>query len=794
VRAPAASEGDESSSERGTLTATHWGNYRVRVRPDGELVVRPADGDAFPSAIGRNLAATRDPGCRIARPMVRQSYLRHGRRSDGAGRGREPFVPVRWEDAWDLAADALGDVRKRRGDAAVYGSSYGWSSAGRFHHAQSQIHRFLRQGGGYTDAVNDYSAGAAAVIVPHITGMPFYPACFEAPPARDIAAHCKLVVCFGGSGLKNNQASPGGLGNHKAVTHLQSLRAAGVHFVNVSAIRDDAAELLEAEWLPCRPNSDVALMLGLAHSLIEANAHDRVFLDRYCHGFEQFADYVLGKSDGQPKDAHWAAEITTVPAARIRALALRMARERTIIGLSLSLQRGEHGEQPYWAATTLAAMLGYMGLPGGGIIYGHNTLNMSFKDRKRLNFPVASLPPGANPVSAFIPVARLTDMLERPGQPFDYNGQRLTYPDIALIYWAGGNPFHHHQDLNRLSRAWARPETVIVNEMYWTATARRADIVFPTATPLERNDFAGGASDTWLTPMRQVIAPFGESKTDYEIFTGIATRLGYAERFTEGRDEMAWVRHLYQTTVSNASRAGVKLPDFETFWAGESLDLGPQLSDNEFVFEAFRRDPIAHPLKTPSGRIELYSERIASFGYEDCRGHASWFEKSEWQREGGRYPLHLISSQPATRLHSQLDHGELSRERKIKGREPVRINPQDAAARRIAAGDIIRIFNDRGSTLAAAILSDDILPGVIQLPTGAWFDSQSIGDQELEVHGNPNAVTRDAGTSRLAQGTSAHSCVCDVVRYDGPLPELTVFRPPPMASASTAHPPSDTPR
>ena len=201
-------------------------------------------------------------------------------------------------------------------------------------------------------------------------------------------------------------------------------------------------------------------------------------------------------------------------------------------------------------------MLGHFGSPGSGIIYGYGVFNSSFKERKRLTFSVGNLPQGINPVPDYIPVARLTDMLERPGESFDYNGRRLTYPDIGLIYWAGGNPFHHHQDLNRLNRAWAKPETVIVNEMYWTATARRADIVFPIATPLERNDFAASSFDVWITPMRRIVPPLDEARTDYEVFSGLAHRLGYGERFTEGRDEIQWVRHLFEITANNAARAG----------------------------------------------------------------------------------------------------------------------------------------------------------------------------------------------------------------------------------------------
>lgn len=761
-----------------SLTATHWGNFYIGLDPQGELDVVPSITDLSPSPLGRNLRATRDRDSRVLTPVVREGYLRRGKNSDGAGRGREPFVAVSWDQALDLAAEAIRDVRTRRGDSAIYGSSYGWSSAGRFHHAQSQIHRFLRMGGGYTDSVNDYSAGAGLVITPHITGMHLYAASGEAPSARDIADHCKLILCFGGLGLKNNQVSPGGLGNHGAEQHLRILKQAGVHFVNISAIRDDAADFLDAEWLPCRPNSDVALMLGLAHTLLVSDLHDADFLARYCHGFEQVADYLLGRQDGCPKDADWAAKLTAVPAARIRELALRLSRERSIIGLSLSVQRGEHGEQTYWAGTTLAAMLGHIGRPGCGIVYGYGVFNSSFKERKRLTFQVGALPQGVNPVSDYIPVARLTDMLERPGGQFDYNGQRLTYPDIGLIYWAGGNPFHHHQDLNRLNRAWAKPETIIVHEMYWTATARRADIVFPVATPLERNDYAASSFDAFITPMHRIVPPMGEARTDYEVFTALSQRLGFAERFTEGRDEMQWVRHLYEVTASNAARANVTLPDFDTFWRGDTIDLRSQLPDLVSAFEAFRADPDANPLKTPSGRLQLYSDKIASFRYDDCVGHAAWYDKTEWLGAADRYPLHLISNQPPVRLHSQLDHGAVSRERKVRGREPVRMNPADAKVRGISDGDIVRLFNDRGSLLAGASLSDEVMPGVVQLSTGAWFDSQRFDGTDLDVHGNPNTLTRDVGTSRLAQGTTAHSCLCDAERFDGPLPDIRVYAQP----------------
>ena len=128
----------------------------------------------------------------------------------------------------------------------------------------------------------------------------------------------------------------------------------------------------------------------------------------------------------------------------------------------------------------------------------------------------------------------------------------------------------------------------------------------------------------------------------------------------------------------------------------------------------------------------------------------------------------LIANQPATRLHSQLDFGAYSQSKKIAGREVVRLNPADAARRGIADGDIVRLFNDRGACLAAAAVTDDVMPGVLQLSTGAWYDPEpGAAEQPLCVHGNPNVLTRDVGTSRLAQGCCGQVTVVECEKYSG---------------------------
>jgi biotin/methionine sulfoxide reductase len=275
----------------------------------------------------------------------------------------------------------------------------------------------------------------------------------------------------------------------------------------------------------------------------------------------------------------------------------------------------------------------------------------------------------------------------------------------------------------------------------------------------------------------------GEARNDRDIFAGLAERLGFAETYTEGRDEMAWLRHLYDVARQRAAQHDLTWPDFESFWATGHVAV-PEPTEPQILFRAFREDPETNPLKTPSGRIEIGSATVAGFGYDDCPGQPTWLEPEEWlgAEKASRYPLHMLSSQPTTRLHSQMDQGPVSRADKIRGREAMLIAPADAEARGIADGDVVRVFNDRGQVLAGARVSDGIRPGVIHLPTGAWYDPVEPGSgRSLDKHGNPNVLTQDKGTSKLGQGPSAQSALVEVERWDGELPEITAFAPPPTA-------------
>jgi biotin/methionine sulfoxide reductase len=755
---------------------SHWGVFSARMRK-GELEVRPYAGDPDPNAVIQNFPAALRHRARIAQPMVRRGWLEKGPGADRR-RGSDQYVPLSWESALDLLGTELKRVRDDHGLDAIFGGSYGWASAGRFHHAQSQLHRFLNTAvGGYVRSVNSYSSGASSVLVPHIIGD------YEDLVKRNvsweqIADHSEIVVAFGGMALKNSMVAGGSISKHVERGAMQRAHERGCEFVLVSPLRGDLPQEAGATWLACIPGTDTALMMGLVHTLVVNGLHDRAFLDRYTAGWPQFEGYLRGEHDGQPKDAIWAAGITGIAAEEIVALAKRLHGRRALIVVAHALQRAKHGEQPVWMGMVLAAALGQIGLPGGG--YGYALGAIAYYGRRYNAVPVPTFPQGRNPVRDFIPVARIADMLLKPGEQYRYNGETRTYPAIKLVYWAGGNPFHHHQNLNRLRRAFAQLDTLVVHELAWTATARHADFVLPCTMTLERADIGGSSNDPLLVPMHPVAAPYGEARDDYAIFSDLAERLGARERFTEGRTVREWLEHLYEPTRVALAAEGLPAPSFAQFWESGGYAL-PQLPDDGGRLRAFRNDPVASPLPTPTGKLEIASETIAGFGEADCPGHPAWLGPVNLPSPAA--PIVLIANQPRTRLHSQLDFGGHSSEAKHRGREVASMHPDDAAARGIADGDIARLWNERGACLAAVRITDEIRQGVIQLPTGAWYDPVDPEEENpLCVHGNPNVLTDDIGTSALAQGCTGQLTTVQVERFEGNLPPIQAFDPPESAS------------
>ena len=747
----------------------HWGAFSAIVENEKLLRCEPFFADQDPSPMLNTIPELVYSDKRIRQPMVRRSWLKSRENSDRTLRGREDFVAVDWDTALDLVAEENRRVRERYGASGIFNGSYGWSSAGRVNHARTLVRRFYNLGGGGIDQQGNYSWGAAQFFLPYVIGT-YMPLTGRVTDWPSVIEHCEIFIAFGGLALKNSQVASGGAGEHSLKPALLQLAAKGTPVINISPMRDDCPAFVNAEWIPIRPNTDVALMLALGFEIERLGAVDNAFLQTHCVGYAQLRAYLLGESDGQAKTPQWASAITGIPSARISLLAQQLCGKRSFITCSYSVQRAHRGEQPYWMMIALSSMLGQPGLPGAGFSFGHGSMNSV--GNPRIEGPSPLMSTGHNPIEAqAIPVARISDMLLNPGQAYRFQGKTHHYPDIHLIHWAGGNPFHHHQQLNRLVEGWQRPDTVIVQDIVWTPAAQMADIVLPVTTSLERNDIGGSSKDRFVLAMHQAIKPQHQARNDFDIFADIAERLGYRETFTEGRDEMAWIRHLYQRCALAHQGKGIDFPDFDTFWQQGHVEI-PQ-SDKPWVFMAdFRHDPVANPIKTASGKIELFSQTIAGYQLEDFGPHPEWQPPQEWlgaeRRE--RYPLHMISIQPHDRLHSQMDATPTVQANKTAGRETLWMHPDDAAARGLSEGDVIEVSNDRGRMQAGVRLTDGVSPQVVLIATGAWFDP-GFGSawKEYDRAGNPNVLTLDIGTSSLTQGPNAMSCLVEIKKADATL-------------------------
>jgi len=738
------------------FVSTHWGTYETSKNNKQNLKLKKWSKDPNPSKFGYGLIDAATSDLRINQPFIRKQWLQD-RNNNKKLRGLDEFVPVSWEEAVDLTASELRNIKKEFGNNAIYAGSYGWASAGRFHHAKSQLNRFFNLFGGFSSSFQSYSYAAAQTLLPHVVGHDLYSFLDEHNTWNTLEKDCDLIVMFGGMPLKNSQVSAGGVGKHTTELGLKKCVESGTKFINISPNANDSAKFLKAKQISIIPNTDTALMLSLAYLLIITKNYDEAFIKKYTTGFNELKSYVLGEKNNQPCTPEWASNITSIPIETIKWLAEEISKNKTMISISWSLQRASAGEQPLWMGISLASMLGHIGTEGGGIGFGYSSVNSTGDVFKKI--PWKSLPQGTNPIKDFIPVARVTDMLEKPNQIFKYDGRILKYPDIKLIYWAGGNPFHHHQDLNRLVKAWQLPKTIIVNEIWWNAQARHADIILPANTALERNDIMLNPRDPTIIANKKTIPNLGQSKSDFEIFTNLAKQLGFENSFTENKSEREWLKYIWNESKRISKKVNLDLPDFENFWEDGFFEV-PIEKTKKIMFENFRKNPNENPLNTPSGKIEITSNTIKNFNLDKCKGHPTWIEPYEWLGKIDNYPMHLISNQPEYRLHSQLDNAEYSIKNKIKNREPVLINIEDAKEKKIKNNDIVLIFNERGKVLAGARLTDKIMKGVLVLSTGAWFDP----DYEInaDLHGNPNVLTKDIGTSELSQGPTSHTCLVDI--------------------------------
>ena len=776
---------------RWKITGSHWGAFRARIYGGKVVEIKPFEKDHYPTDMLNGIEGQIYSPSRIRYPMVRYEWYLNRHKSDTSKRGDNRFIRVTWDEVLDLFYQELERIQTSYGPWALFAGQSGWRATGQFHSCDSHMQRAVAMHGNSVKKVGDYSTGAGQVILPYVLGSTeVYD---QGTSWSNILENSKVIVLWASDLVKNLQVG-WNCETHEAFAYLEQLKqksAAGdIRVISIDPVRSKTQKYLDCEQRYVNPQTDVALMLAIAHTLYTEKLYDQKFLDTYCLGFERFLPYLLGSAeDKTEKTPEWAADICGMKADEIRDLARLMANNRTQLLFGWCIQRQQHGEQPYWMGAVLAAMLGQIGLPGGGISYAHHYSSIGVPSSGASgpggfprNVDKYKKPRHENDdfkgYSSTIPVARWVDALLEPGKEVEYNGSKVVYPDIKMLIMSGCNPWHHHQDKNRMKQAFQKLETVVAVDFTWTASCRFSDIVLPACTQFERNDLDlyGSYSGKGIIAMQKLVDPLFQSKSDFDIFTELCKRFDRDKEYRQNKGEMEWLASLYEDCRA-ANKASFPMPGFRQFWREGYVEFA---AGKPWVRHAdFREDPEINSLGTPSGFIEIFSRKIERFGYDDCQGHPMWFEKSERSHGGpgsDRYPLWMQSCHPDKRLHSQLCDSEEYRSRyAVQGREPVYLSPEDAKARGIKDGDLVRVFNERGQLLAGAVVTADYAPGVIRIQEGAWYAPQDETLGALDTYGDPNTLTQDIGTSRLAQATSANTCLVEIERYRGKAPAVTAF-------------------
>lgn len=775
------------------VTGSHWGAIRARVVGDRLVEVKPFEFDKHPTEMINGIPGILYSSSRIRYPMVRLDwYLNGPLNSDRTQRGDNRFVRVSWDEALDILYNELERVQKDYGPWALHTGNVGWRSVGQVHSCGNHMLRALGMHGNSVGTAGDYSTGAGQVILPYVLGSTEVYS--QGTSWEHILDNSNLVVFWANDPIKNLQVG-WNTETHEAYAHFETLKDkvqdGSIEVLCIDPIRSKTNNYLNAEHQYLNPLTDVALMLGIAHELYTEKLYDEAFIKDYTIGLELFVPYLLGETEDKvAKTPEWAAEITGVSADRIRELAHKMAAGRTQLVMGWAIQRQQHGEQPYWMAAILAAMLGQIGLPGGGISYSHHYCSSGVSSSGAimpgafpLNLDLGRVPKHNNSnyegYSATIPVARVVDALLYPDTEIDFNGTKVKLPPYKMAIFSGCNQWHRQSQRNKMKEAYLKLETVVAVDYNWTATCRFADIVLPACTPYERNDLDvyGTFSNRGIVAMHKLVDPLFQSRSDFDIWRDFSKRFYRDREYSRDMNEMQWVEQIYEECRQENLAIGMDMPPFKEFWKTGYV-LFPE--GKPWVRHAdFREDSEVSALGTPSGFVEIYSRKIASYGYDDCKGHPIWMEKAERSHGGpgsDKYPLWLQSAHPDKRLHSQMCESEALRSTyTIQGREPVYLNPEDAAARGVQHGDVVRVFNDRGQLLAGAYVSADYPPGVLRIQEGAWYGPQGAEIGSLDTYGDPNTLTLDIGTSKLAQANSANTCLVEFELYQGTPPPVTSF-------------------
>jgi anaerobic dimethyl sulfoxide reductase subunit A len=624
---------------------------------------------------------------RILSPLIRA-----GER--GSGR----FRAASWDEALALTAGKLAEIRERYGASAVLCQASA-GCIGALHGTSAMLNRFLNLYGGCTRLTGNYSNGAALFVLPYVLGKEWTRAGFDAGTMR----HAEMIILWGANVLETRQGS-------ETPQRLMEAKRCGKQIVVIDPRRSATVAHAAAWHLPCRPGTDAALMLAVLHVLISENLVNRPFISAHSVGFDQLERYVLGQ-DGEPaRTPAWAEPICGIAAQEITRFARAYAAARpAMIFPGYSIQRVFAGEETYRLAVALQIATGNFGQRGG------STGGMN----NRLPGPrVGKLPVPAIAAQPSLPVVHWPDAILQ-GRP--------SYPsDIRAVYNLGSNALNQGGDIRKSMAAFAKLDFAVTHEMFMTPTARHCDVIFPTTTGFEREDIGIPWAGNYLLYRPQIMPPMGQARSDYDALCELADRLGFGEAFSEGRSAAQWVQLFIEQS---------DIPDADEF-RRTGMYIAP---DQERVgLAAFAADPQAHPLSTPSGKVEIASE-----AYHQATGFPA-IPIYQAAPEDPRYPLRLISPKSPHYTHSQGSNIAAVRRRAAHA---LTVHPGDATRRSLVDGRPARVFNAQGEMRVPVRVSDDVRDGVVSLPEGIWAEMDAEG---VDCAGAANMLTATDGTAPAA--------------------------------------------
>lgn len=677
-------------------------------------------------------------------------------------RGEGKFERISWNEATKLIASELTRIRKTYGSETIY-QQYG---TGAYYHTQGNEawSRLLALSGGYLNYYNSYSTAQINTATPYTYG--------EYVGSHFTEIEDSDLVVFFGLNLSETRMSGGG-----QVEELRrALEKSNAKVILIDPRYTDSAVVSDAEWLPIRPTSDAALVAGLVYTMVTEKLINDADIEKYSVGFTEqslpnsakpnssYKSYVLGLGDDNvEKTAQWASKITGIPVSRIQQLAREIATAKACyIAQGWGPQRHHNGEQNVRAIQSLCIISGNFGRAGT------NSGNWPYSAK----YGVPTLTKVPNPVKTAIPVFSWTDAVAHPEKftPETYglrNAQTLKTGIKCIINQSGNVLANQHSDLNTTREILADEslcEMIIVIDNHMTATAKFADILLPETTYLETEDlvdnsYASG-SNHYMISMGKVIEPLWEVRSTYDICADIAEHLGIKSAFTEGRTQAEWIEYNY----NSIRKSRPYLPDFSQVNGTGLIDQQRAPKANSIAHSAFYNNPIDAPLNTPSGKIEIYSERIQAISdswtlpkgdritaipefLEVPRSHMDLEKKSQ-------YPLQMTGFHTKGHTHSTYASVGVVNEAVP---DQIWINPIDAQQRGISSGDIVRVFNDLGALLVSAKVTNRVMPDVTAMPQGAW----SVVKNKVDIGGCINILTSH-NFSPIAKGNPQHTNLVEI--------------------------------